>query len=141
MMSQSLTEILNETLNLENDVRGCDSSLPVASTSSILLKAIKNRQEKQEHIESIKAAPSFERPLDPLLLQISESNAEAPKYWKGLGIKSLSQSSSRCPQLPTGNKSRQVKKNKGESYKDKLSERLVSKSERRRRLEQLSKIY
>lgn len=75
---------------------------------------------------------------NPLLDQIGSSTTEAPTYWKNVG-QSQSRKKVVSSSIPVLSKAVRMKRQKGESYKDKHSSKLLKVGNRKARLEHIKR--
>jgi len=135
----SLTDQLVDALNFAgeeaNDFKeGSPSSSLPAGTSAAkeLIKAKKQQAEMLEDIVLFNVnAKKPQAKFDPFVQQISDSTTSAPTYWK---------SSKPKGEKPISNATKK-KREKGEAYQDKLSEKFISKGHRAQRLNNMKSMY
>ena len=162
---QSISQILEGCLTLNQDEASDNpvgSSLSVANSSAIsasrlLLEEKKKRQ--QHEASKLEDFVSFSKPVqevDPLLEQIAASTVTSSASWKGFSLATLQAAASAkkaetktSKTVPSsinkhneaGHRKKQQKRERGEAYKDKFTEKNNSKANRKERLAQFAKLY
>lgn len=146
----SISAILANSLNLQNDNTSStvitinpsnNNSIPSndsITASNLLRNELKRRQERESNSRSkdeiMKVSQSSLKNIDPLLQQISHSSTDPPKYWNNISSFQLNKNKkvkNSMKPLPIGNKLKQVKKQKGEAYQDRLNKKLLQQNHRK----------
>lgn len=135
LLEESLLVIESEDNGIEKKENNNRGEL----ASSVLLQECRNRMELQG--SSIKIVEKSNQ-LSPLLEQAADSVDQSENEWKGLLGKSKQNSkNTKSTPNPAGFKKHQAKIDKGESYKDRFAEKMASKSNRKKRMEKMSKMF
>lgn len=142
MASESISVILERTLDLINGNESGNAVAPTAepSAASILLAEKRRMKEQAANMEQdfipLSSSLGEMKPVNHLLDQISLSSIDQPTYWKG-----ITQKPKKTAALPVMTNVKKASKLRGEAYQDKRQSKNVSKASRKDRMHRLKNLF
>lgn len=143
MTSESISTILQKTLDLEEGDENPQLKRTEPSAASILLTEKKNLKDKLkasqlEDFVPLSSLLESEKAANPFFDQIIDSSVDTPTYWKGAGpVKPKSKQTTET--IVTNAKKASILK--GQAYTDRRTSKHASTASRKDRMHRLKNLY